>query len=74
MVIVHRHILRASRRKRFFGRVSGPSRVVGRNMFSTMPTGFVVSDAPTGLFTVCCGRQDRGQIDDAELNFCRVEY
>ena len=28
-----------------------------------------VSDSPTGLFTVCSGRQDRTQIDDPKVEF-----
>jgi len=32
-----------------------------------------VSDAPTGLFTVCSGRHDRTQIDDPKLKFGGAE-
>jgi hypothetical protein len=44
------------------------------NMFFTNANRFVVSDAPTGLFTVCSGRHDPGQIDIAKLSFGRAEF
>jgi len=70
VVLVHGQFPGACRQKRHPGRVSGPAGVVGKHVFNNADR---ISDAPTGLFTVCSGRQDGGQIDDPKLNFGRAE-
>jgi hypothetical protein len=75
VVLVHRQFPGAYRRKRHSGRVSGPSGVVAcrQTCLQQCRPDFGVSDAPTGLFTVCSGRQDWTKIDDPKLNFGRAE-
>jgi len=73
VVLVHRQFPGACRQRRHPGRVSGPSCVVGKHVFNNADRIPEFPDAPTGLFTVCSGRQDGGQIDDPKLNFGRAE-